>query len=81
MFMKLLRFGNTSKKKVNQFVKTVYLYCRNWFHNNIRNKKTEPVASELIHGNTMKNSTLSKPQEMYCPSGRFGFFNIQEYPA
>lgn len=74
MFIKLLKFGNTLQKKINQFVKTVGLYCRNQFHNNIKNKKIEPVTTELIHGNAMKNSSLSKPQEMYCPSSRIPFF-------
>lgn len=73
MFMKLDKFGNILQKKVNQFVETVCLYCRSWFHNNIKNKKIEPVTTELINGNALKNSTLSKPQDMYSPSGRFAF--------
>lgn len=39
MLMRLLKFGNTLQKKVNQFDKTVCLYCKNWFHNDIKNKK------------------------------------------
>lgn len=39
MFMKLRKFGNTLQNKVNQFVKTVCLYCKNWFHDDIKNKK------------------------------------------
>lgn len=64
MFMKLLKFWNTLQKEVNQFVKAVCLYCRNWFHNDIKNKKIEPVTTELINGNAMKNSTLSATRDI-----------------
>lgn len=77
--MRLHKFGNTLQKKGSQFVKTICLYCKNWFHNDIKNKKLNqwPLDSfmKFVFRSTGKNSTFSKPQETYCPSGRFAFLS------